>query len=136
MMFGSVVLGLTVKAAPASGGAGGCCPPHDVRLSAREMRTRLRHTVPVSPLGLGKDVRIKGIVVFVVGFDTTGNVGCIRFVSGHPMLVATAMDSVKQWKFQSGSGPTCGKLVLALSTLEPDMGLQVLDTEPRRKRPR
>ncbi len=135
MMCGLAVLGLTINAAFASGGTEGCCPPRDVRLSAREMKARLRHTVPVSPLALGKDVRIKGTVVFVVGIDRAGSVGCIRLVSGRPMLVATAMDSVKHWKFQADAEPTCDKLVLALSTLERDMGLRVLEMEPRYKRP-
>lgn len=94
------------------------------------MKVRLRHTVPVQPPGLGKDVRIKGIVVFVVGMDARGDVSCIRLVSGHPLLVAAAIDSVKQWKFQAEVQPTCGKLVLALSTLKPDLRLKVLETEP------
>ncbi len=134
MILGLAAVALTVEAAPARAGAEGCCPPRKSTLSAREMKARLRHTVPVSALA-GKDVRIKGTVVFVVGLDSEGNVNCIRFVSGHPMLVPTAMESVKRWKFQAGTGPTCGKLALALSTLEPDMGLQVLSTEPARKRP-
>ena len=107
-----------------------CCPPRDVRLSAGQMKARLRHTVPVQPPALGKDVRIKGVVVFVVGIDAHGNLLCIRLVSGHPLLVTAAIDSVKQWKFQPGVQPTCGKLVLALSTMKPDMGLKVLTTEP------
>jgi hypothetical protein len=94
------------------------------------MKARLRRIVPVLPPLLGKDVRVKGIVVFVVGFDTRGDVVCIRLISGHPLLVAAAMDSVKQWKFQAADEPTCGKLVLGLSTLKPAMGLQVLETEP------
>jgi hypothetical protein len=86
--------------------------------------------VPVQRPALGKDVRIKGIVVFVVRIDDHGDVACIRLVSGHPLLVAAAIDSVKQWKFQAGAHPTCGKLALALSTMRPEMGLKVLETEP------
>ena len=107
-----------------------CCPPSDVRLSARQMKARLRHTVAVQPPALGKDVRVKGNVVFVAGIDVHGGVVCIRLVSGHPLLVAAAIDSVRQWKFQAGAQPTCGKLALALSTLKPEMGLHVLETEP------
>jgi hypothetical protein len=107
-----------------------CCPPRDVRWSAGQMKARLQHTVPVQPPALGKDVRVKGIVVFMVGIDVHGDVACIRLVSGHPLLVAPAIDSVKQWKFQAGFQPTCGKLALALSTMKPDMGLKVLETEP------
>jgi len=112
------------------------CPPRDARLSAGQTKARLRRTVPVHAPALGKDVRIKGIVVFVVGIgiDAHGDVVCIRLVSGHPLLVAPAIDSVKQWKFQAGVQPTCGKLTLALSTMKLDMGLKVLGTEPSSRR--
>jgi hypothetical protein len=96
------------------------------------MKARLLHTVPVQPPALGKGVRVKGFVVFVIQIDVHGDVVCIRLVSGHPLLIAPAIDSVTQWKFQAGAQPTCGKLALALSTMKPEMGLQVLDTEPPR----
>jgi TonB family protein len=94
------------------------------------MKARLRHSVPVHPLALGKDVRIKGVVVLELGVDSQGDVVCVQVLSGHPMLVAAAIDSVKQWKFKAGNQRTCGKLILALSTLEPNMGVKVLDAEP------
>ena len=107
-----------------------CCPPHEVPLSAWQMKARLRHTVPVLPPPLGKDVRLKGIVVFVVGLDGRGDVVCIRLMSGHPLLAATALDSVKHWNFRADGNRLCGPLVLSLSTLNRDMGLQILDSEP------
>jgi hypothetical protein len=58
--------------------------------------------VPVLTPGLGKDVRANGI--FVVGFDNSGDVVCIRFISGYPLFVAPVMDSVKQWKNQKSPG--------------------------------
>jgi hypothetical protein len=130
-----MILGLAVLALPGGiardpSGHTVCCPPRDVRFSARQMKARLRHTMPVLPPGLGKDVRVEGNVVFVVGFDTRGDVVCIRSISGHPLLVASAIDSLKHWKFQAGPEPICGRLVLSLSTLKPDMGLQILETEP------
>ncbi len=94
------------------------------------MKARVRHTVPIQPRGLGKNVRIKSAVVFVVGIDAHGDVACIRLVAGHPLLVPAAMESVKRWKFQADRESACGKLVLALSTLKPDMGLQILEAEP------
>jgi len=125
-MIGAVLLTAAARTMLYADEPGQCCPPGDVRLSAAQMKARLRHTVPVRPPALGKDVRVRCIVVFVVGIDVHGSVVCVRLVSGHPLLVAAAVDSVKQWKFQAGAQPTCGKLVLALSTLRPDMGLHVL----------
>jgi hypothetical protein len=130
IMIGVALLSASARTALCADVASECCPPRDVRLSAGQMKARLRHTVPVQAPALGKDVRIKGIVVFVVGIDAHGDVVCIRLVSGHPLLVAPAIDSVKQWKFQAGVQSTCGKLALALSTMKPAMGLKVLETEP------
>src|SRR5471030_3166763 len=127
---GLAVLALASAQTPMPSSPDVCCPARDVRSSARQMKARLRHTVPVLPPPLGKDVRVNGIVVLVVGFDTVGDVVCIQLISGHPLLVATAVDSVRHWKFQSGAEPTCGRLVLALSTLKPDMGLQILEKVP------
>ena len=94
------------------------------------MKARLRHTVPVAQPPLGNQVRVTAIVVLVVGFDIVGDVVCIRVISGHPLLVGTVVDSVRHWKFQSGAEPNCGRLVLSLSTLKQDMGLQILEKNP------
>jgi len=130
IMIGAALLGASARLALCADVPRECCPARDVRLSAGQMKARLRHTVPVQAPALGKDVRIKGIVVFVIGIDVNGDVVCIRMVSGHPLLVAPAIDSVKHWKFQAGVQPTCGKLALALSTMKPEMDLKVLETEP------
>ena len=130
MIIGLVLATFSTGKALCVNMANGCCPPRDVHLSAGQMKARLRHKVPIQPPAFGKNVRVKGVVALVVGIDPHGGVLCIRLVSGHPLLVAPALESVKQWKLKAGVQPTCGKLVLALSTMEPDMGLKVLETEP------
>jgi outer membrane biosynthesis protein TonB len=135
-MVGMVFLTVPARTVLSADRTSECCPTREARLSAGQMKARLRHTVPVQPPALGKDVRIKGVVVLVVGLDVQGDVACIRLVSGHPLLVAPAIDSVKRWKFQAGVSATCGRLALGLSTTKPDMGLTVLETEPSsRQRP-
>ena len=68
--------------------------------------------------------------MLLISFDRSGEVTCIRLIRGQAMLVQSAIDSVKKWKFQTGAESACGPLVLALSTLEPGMGLKVLDADP------
>jgi len=113
----------------------GCCPIDGALLSPRQMKARLRHSEPVLPPSMGNRVRVKGVVVLVVGFSASGDVTCLQVVSGHPLLIPSAMESLKRWKFQPlADDPrretVCGKLVLALSTTEPNMGLQLLDEKP------
>jgi len=97
------------------------------------MKIRLRHTEPILQPSVGHEIRVKGVVVLVVGFSASGEVTCIQLVSGHPLLVPGVMESVKKWKFQPfvdapQSKTVCGTLVLSLSTTEP--GLRVLDEKP------
>ncbi len=120
-------MALAVAPAPENG----CCPADQPLLSPRQMKARLRHTEPMMPPPLGRKVRIKGIVVFVVAFDSSGRVTCVRLVSGHPLLIPGAMESLKRWKFQRSQRKTmCGTLVLALDTTQTNMGLRVLGAAP------
>lgn len=94
------------------------------------MKARLLHTVLVQPPALGKDVRVKGFVVFVIRIDVHRDVVCIRLVSGHPLLVAPAIDSREAVEIPGRGSTDLRKAGLALSTMKPETGLKVLDTEP------
>jgi TonB family protein len=45
------------------------------------------------------DVHVSGKVVVKIVIDKEGHVSEAKMVSGHPMLVGTTIDAVKQWKF-------------------------------------
>jgi len=50
-------------------------------------------------------------------FDANGEVTCVNIVSGHPLLIGSAIDSVRRWKFRSylvnGMKKSfCGKVAL------------------------
>ena len=60
---------------------------------------RLVHQVrPVYP-PLARQARIQGTVKFAVRVDEDGAVDEIRLISGHPFLVAAAMDAVRQYRY-------------------------------------
>lgn len=44
--------------------------------------------------------RVQGLVVLDVLVNTAGDVASIDLVSGHPLLVPSAIDAVKQWKYK------------------------------------
>ena len=45
-------------------------------------------------------LHFKGTMVLSIAVDADGEVTCVAYVSGHPLLIAVAIDSVKRWKFQ------------------------------------
>ena len=47
-----------------------------------------------------EQARIQGQVVLSVTIDKSGEVQSIRLISGHPMLVRSAIEAVKQWKYK------------------------------------
>jgi protein TonB len=59
----------------------------------------LRKVTPTYP-ALAKTARIQGTVVLHAIISKQGNVENLTVLSGHPMLVQTAMDAVKQWKYK------------------------------------
>src|SRR5665213_839724 len=54
---------------------------------------------PVYP-ALARQARIQGNVVLHAIIDKDGRVGQLEVVSGHPLLVQSALDAVKQWRYQ------------------------------------
>jgi len=52
---------------------------------------------PIYPAGAGK---IQGAVVLQAIISKTGDVESLKMLSGPPILVAAAIDAVKQWKYK------------------------------------
>jgi hypothetical protein len=45
-------------------------------------------------------LHISGTVVLAISVDPQGNVACVQTVSGHPLIIGVAIDSVGHWKFE------------------------------------
>lgn len=54
---------------------------------------------PIYP-AIAKNARISGSVVIQATISKNGNIENLRLVNGHPMLVQSAMDAVKQWRYK------------------------------------
>ena len=61
----------------------------------------IKKTPPAYPPD-AKEARIQGTVVLAIRIGTDGFVSHIELVSGHPLLVGAAVDSVKTWEFEPG----------------------------------
>jgi TonB family protein len=68
------------------------------RVSARSTDPNIRRVSPVYP-PLALQARIQGIVTLNVTLAQDGTVRELRVASGHPLLVNSAIDAVKQWTF-------------------------------------
>jgi protein TonB len=74
--------------------------PTRIRLGGNVEAARLIHQVqPEYPL-LARDARIGGTVVLKAIINRDGSVENLSLVSGQPLLVAAAMDAVKQWVYK------------------------------------
>ncbi len=113
------------------------CLQGEAQLTARQTKIRLRHKTPVSSLLLYKSLRItNAVLVFKIATDQDGNVACISAVSGHPLLLGVAIDSLRNWKFKptvtSGRRRSIlGTLVLALSPQLSRLRTSALNWEPK-----
>ena len=74
--------------------------PQRVRVSQGVTEGNLLRKVQPTYPPLAKTARIQGDVVLNAIISKNGNIENLRVISGHPMLVASALDAVKQWKYK------------------------------------
>lgn len=73
--------------------------PAPVDVPAESMQKSLIHRVePIYP-PLARQARIEGTVVLKVIVSKAGEVRATEVISGHPMLVPSAVEAVKQWRY-------------------------------------
>jgi protein TonB len=87
------------------GGAGTAAPPPPPKAAvigvggAVQAAKLVNRVQPIYP-PLARQTRISGTVKLHALIDMDGNVLELEVVSGHPLLIQSAMDAVKQWKYQ------------------------------------
>ena len=75
-------------------------PPARVRVSAGVQAGNLLHEVkPLYPQ-IAKAARVQGAVVLQANISKTGTIENLKVVSSHPMLVQSALDAVRQWRYK------------------------------------
>jgi Gram-negative bacterial TonB protein C-terminal len=69
-----------------------------VHLTSQEMSERIVTRTPM--MVQGHHTRLAGNIELLVAVDEHGKPICISVLRGHPILTATAVSSVKNWRFR------------------------------------
>jgi TonB family protein len=75
--------------------------PQRIRVPEEVSRKLLISTVFPKYPALARQARIQGTVVLDANISKDGTVETLQVISGHPLLVQAALDSVKQWRYKS-----------------------------------
>jgi protein TonB len=74
--------------------------PQRIRVGGNVQQAKLvRQPKPVYP-PLAKQARIQGVVRFTAIIGKDGTIQNLQLVTGHPLLVPSAQEAVKQWVYQ------------------------------------
>jgi protein TonB len=92
------VLGSIVNAAPTA--VPKAATPQRVKVSAGVTSGLLIRKITPNYPPLAKQARIQGSVVLQAVIGKDGTIQNLRAVSGHPMLIQSAIDAVRQWKYK------------------------------------
>ena len=74
--------------------------PQRVRISQGVTKGLLIHRVEPPYPTLARAARVQGEVVLSAVIDTNGEIKNLQLISGHPMLVPSALTAVKQWRYK------------------------------------
>jgi len=86
--------------------------PDFSQISISELKNRIvQMEMPEYPPA-ARAVRATGESVFEVLISENGNVECVNPVSGHPLLRATLINSIKKWQFAENQNKYKGKLII------------------------
>ena len=78
-----------------------CCTSNAARVSPQQVDALLYKTEPVQAHCGSYGLHIEGTIVLAIAVDANGDVTCVAVVSGHPLIIGSAIDSVRRWKFRS-----------------------------------
>lgn len=89
------------RGVPAAAAAGFAAQPDRIRVGGNAQQTKLiSQTRPVYPPD-AKAARIMGKVQLQAVIAKDGTVKSLEVISGHPLLVPSALEAVKQWVYQT-----------------------------------
>lgn len=77
-----------------------CCQAESENLSQQQVKALVKNTEPIDAPCCADMLHISGTVVLAISVDPEGSVTCVQMVSGSPLAIGVAIDSVRQWKFR------------------------------------
>jgi Gram-negative bacterial TonB protein C-terminal len=78
-----------------------CCTSDAERVSPKQVNALLDKTEPIQTPCCAHGLHLEGTIVLTIAVDANGEVACVTVVSGHPLIIGSAIDSVRRWKFRS-----------------------------------
>jgi TonB family protein len=78
-------------------------------LQAQESRKALSNPVPVYP-EVAKKMRLTGTVKVQIVIGADGRIKEKNFIGGHPVLVSSVEETLKDWKYAPAGGETTTQL--------------------------
>jgi protein TonB len=94
------LVGLLITSFSFVGASAADTQPKRIRVSAKLMSENLKYRVePIYPEA-AREYNIEGIVKLSAVIGTDGHVLSLVLQSGHPLLVAAALNAVKQWRYE------------------------------------
>ena len=82
----------------AQGGVSGM--PQRIRVGGNVQQANLVMKVTPAYPAEAKQARIQGVVQFTATINKDGTIQTLELISGHPLLVGSALDAVKQWVYR------------------------------------
>jgi TonB family protein len=71
-----------------------------IRVSSEEAGRHLTNKVDAPYPPMARIARIQGEVIIDLSISETGSVSNVRAISGHPILIQSATDTVRQWRYE------------------------------------
>ena len=108
-----------------------CCTSIAEKVSPRQVNALLDKTEQIQTPCCGHGLHIEGTIVLVIAVDADGEVTCVTVVSGHPLIIGSAIDSVRRWKFRSYvvnglKKSFCGKVTLRYEVTDCEVKYEVI----------
>ena len=109
-----------------------CCEWEREKLSSHQVKALLQKTEPIHLPGTVDKLHIKGTVVMELAVNDKGEVDSVRIISGHPLIIGTTIDSVRQWKFRSFvvrgvRKGFCGRIAISYQASEHGVRYRVIE---------
>ena len=107
-----------------------CCTSDAERVSPNQVNALLDKTEPSQTPCCGHGLHLEGTIVLAIAVDANGEVACVTVVSGHPLIIGSAIDSVRRWKFRSYvvnglKKSVCGKVAIRYASTDYEVKYEV-----------
>jgi outer membrane biosynthesis protein TonB len=77
-----------------------CSASDAERVSQKTIKALIDKTEPIHPPCCAELLHNKGTLVLSIVVGSDGEVICVEYVSGHPLLIGVAIDSLRRWSFR------------------------------------